>query len=109
MRRKKTGLAALVFGAALALVPATAMARDRDEHYPGGRGDEWHERHERIERREHERGRGGLSFGFYNGAPAPRYYAPAPPPSNGYYDQYGNWRPSGPNGYYDQYGYWHQY
>lgn len=105
---KKTGFAAMILSAVMALMPATAMARDRDDYRRG------YQSHERYERRDHdryrggwERGRGGVSFGFSFGAPARGYYA-APAPVNGYYDQYGYWHSYAPAGFYDQYGYWHQ-
>lgn len=104
MLRKTNGWAALVLGAALALVPVTAMARDRGEGHGGHWGEERHEAHERWE---HERRGDGWSFGMYTGPAVNPYYgqygayygapapAPVPPPASGYgyYDQYGNWQP----------------
>ncbi len=89
--KKRLGLTTLALGTALAiLAPATAMARDRDDHR--GDRDGWRggERHEYV-RRDRDWGRD-------------RYYrAPAPvivtPPANGYYDQYGVWHPYAPQYY----------
>ncbi len=118
--KKKTGLAALVLGAALALSPAALMAEDHDGH----RGDrdrqefrerarhEEHEEHERAER--FRRGWGGPSvyFGFgYQTAPQYPYAYPynsyPDQYQNGYYDQYGNWIPYNYNPYpYNAYPNW---
>jgi hypothetical protein len=104
MKRNKVGLAGLVLGSVLALVvPQTAAAKDRDDHYRYNDGYGYsnmspHERHEIEEHRRHEehermerlrRERRYYNNGYYNDYNAPRsngYYAP-----QGYYDQYGNW------------------
>ena len=113
----RTGMAALALGSLLtALAPATAMARDRDDHERNDRQTydrraqvQRHEEHGRRDRDDHyDRDRRGSSFYFGYVAP-PVYSAPppvysAPPQQNGYYDQYGNWH----QGYYDQYGNWHE-
>lgn len=79
----KARLPALVLGAALALGPGAALAKDHDRH-------------------EHHRRRSSIYFEFGSGYHRPSHHY--------YYDQWGHRRPYGYYryyGYYDPWGYWH--